>query len=174
MRYLRTLCGSRLSHSSQCSSGRQNTPVFFVAVLSTYRLFYISLNDNAPITEVTQLKFFLLDLSFSQWNAQQIFSVVWKFCSNVHGSKLHTGRYFVASYMMTGSGGLGFSHLDTGIVSSNPTGCMDVFLCVSVLCCPVQVEYFATGWSLAQLCPTRCLKILRNLRCSVAKVLQAL
>jgi hypothetical protein len=35
---------------------------------------------------------------------------------------------------------------------------MDVCLCVSVLCCPVPVEAFATGWSLVQRSPTKCLK----------------
>jgi hypothetical protein len=33
---------------------------------------------------------------------------------------------------------------------------MDVCLCVSMLCCPVSVEAFATGWSLVLRSPTKC------------------
>jgi hypothetical protein len=41
--------------------------------------------------------------------------------------------------------GVGLGRLVTGIVGSNPARGMDVCPCVSVLCCPVQVEAFATG-----------------------------
>jgi hypothetical protein len=40
-----------------------------------------------------------------------------------------------------------------------------------VLCCPVQVEAFATGSLLVKRSPTECLNRLRNLRCEAAKVL---
>jgi hypothetical protein len=41
-------------------------------------------------------------------------------------------------------------------VGSNLAEGMEVF-CVSVLCCPVSVEAFATGYSLVQRGPTACL-----------------
>jgi hypothetical protein len=41
--------------------------------------------------------------------------------------------------------GLGLDRFVTGIVGSNPARGMDVCLCVSVMCCPVYVEAFATG-----------------------------
>jgi hypothetical protein len=43
-----------------------------------------------------------------------------------------------------------------GIAGSNPARGMDVCLCVSVWCCPMQVEVFATSWSLVQRSPTKC------------------
>jgi hypothetical protein len=46
--------------------------------------------------------------------------------------------------------------LVTGITGSNPAQGMNVCLCVSVLCCPVQVEAFAMGRSLIQRSPTVC------------------
>jgi hypothetical protein len=51
--------------------------------------------------------------------------------------------------------GVGLGCLVTGIVGSNFFRNMDVCLCVSVLCCPVKVEAFATGWSLVQGSPTK-------------------
>jgi hypothetical protein len=41
---------------------------------------------------------------------------------------------------------------------------MDVCPRLSVLCCPVYVEAFATGWSLFQKSPTTFLNRLQNLR----------
>jgi hypothetical protein len=40
---------------------------------------------------------------------------------------------------------------------------MDVCPRISVLCCPVYVEAFATGWSLFQKSPTKFVNRLRNL-----------
>jgi hypothetical protein len=47
---------------------------------------------------------------------------------------------------------------------------MDVFPCLSVLCCPVLVEALATVRSLVQ-SPTKCVVTLRSLLCEAAKVL---
>jgi hypothetical protein len=53
--------------------------------------------------------------------------------------------------------GVGLGRLVTGIMGSNPARGIYVRLCVSVLCCPVWAEVFATGWSLVQRSPTVCL-----------------
>jgi hypothetical protein len=49
---------------------------------------------------------------------------------------------------------------------------MDVCPRLSVVCCPVYVEAFATGWSLVQRRLTECLNRLRNLPCEASKVLK--
>jgi hypothetical protein len=41
--------------------------------------------------------------------------------------------------------GVGLGRLVAGIVGVNPAQGMDLCLCVSVFCCPVSVEAFATG-----------------------------
>jgi hypothetical protein len=59
----------------------------------------------------------------------------------------------------------------TGIVGSSPDRGMDVCPRIYVLCCPVSIEAFATGWSLVQRCPVKFLKWITDLRCEAAKVL---
>jgi hypothetical protein len=69
----------------------------------------------------------------------------------------------VCNCLCAGSGGLavwgvGLDRLYDDSVGSNPAQGMDVCPRLSVLCCPVQVEAFATGWSLVQRSRTKCLK----------------
>jgi hypothetical protein len=52
--------------------------------------------------------------------------------------------------------GVGLGRLVTGIVGSNTARGMDVYICVSVLS-SMQVEAFATDWSLVQRSPAMCL-----------------
>jgi hypothetical protein len=61
----------------------------------------------------------------------------------------HISRSAVASLRRS------LSRLVTGIVGSNPARGMGVCLCISALFCTVEVEAFATGWSLVRRSPAK-------------------